>query len=85
MQTVDGKVVAGRIVLEFPERIVIVTDPENATKFVEIERAAIEEILPATQSLMPAGLLNQLSEEEVLDLLAYTLSRGNTNDHRFRK
>lgn len=85
VQTVDGKVVAGRIVLEFPERIVIVTDPENATKFVEIERAAIEEILPATQSLMPAGLLNQLSEEEVLDLLAYTLSRGNTNDHRFRK
>jgi putative heme-binding domain-containing protein len=85
VQTVDGKVVSGRIVAEFPERIVVVTDPEDATKFVEIERAAIEEILPATQSLMPAGLLDQLSEDEVLDLLAYTLSRGNANDRRFRK
>ena len=26
-----------------------------------------------------------VSVEEVLDLLSYTLSRGNTNDHRFRK
>jgi hypothetical protein len=34
---------------------------------------------------MPKGLLNPLSESEVLDLLAYTLSRGNRNDSRFKK
>lgn len=34
---------------------------------------------------MPAGLLDTLSEEEVLDLLAYTLSRDKSNDRRFRK
>jgi len=84
VQTVDGKVVAGRIVAEFPKKIVVVTDPEDATKFVEIAREDIEEVLPATQSLMPAGLLDQLSEDEVLDLLAYTLSRDNKNDRRFR-
>ena len=27
----------------------------------------------------------QLNEEEVLDLLAYTLSKGNKRDGRFRK
>lgn len=85
VQTVDGKVVTGRIVAEFPDRIVVVTDPEDATKFVEVAREEIEELLPATQSLMPAGLLNTLSEEEVLDLLAYTLSRDKPNDRRFRK
>ena len=85
IQTANGKVFSGRIVSEFPDRIVVVTDPEDATKFVEIERAEIEEILEAKQSLMPAGLLDQLSEEEVLDLLAYTLSRGNQNDRRFQK
>jgi putative heme-binding domain-containing protein len=85
VQTVDGKVVSGRIVAEFPDRIVVVTDPEDATKFVEVAREDIEELLPATQSLMPAGLLDTLSEEEVLDLLAYTLSRDKPNDRRFRK
>jgi hypothetical protein len=39
----------------------------------------------ANQSLMPAGLLDQLNEEEVLDLLAYTLSRGKGNSPLFRK
>jgi hypothetical protein len=85
VQTADGKVVSGRIVSESPEKIIVVTDPEDATKFVEVSRENIEEILPATESLMPKGLLDQLSEREVLDLLAYTLSRDNQNAPAFRK
>jgi putative heme-binding domain-containing protein len=85
VQTADGKVVSGRIVSESPESIVVVTDPEDATKFVEIKRDNIEEILPSSESLMPKALLDQLNEAEVLDLLAYTLSRGNKNDARFKK
>jgi hypothetical protein len=34
---------------------------------------------------MPADLLDPLNEDEVLDLLAYLLSRGNPNDPMFRK
>jgi len=36
-------------------------------------------------SLMPAGLLDQLNEQEVLDLIAYTLSRGQPRDARFKR
>ncbi len=85
VQTADGKAFVGRIVSENAERIVLVTDPEDATKFLEIKRSDIEEIVPASESLMPKGLLNPLSESEVLDLVAYTLSRGNRNDSRFKK
>jgi putative heme-binding domain-containing protein len=85
VQTADGKVVSGRIVNESPEAITIVTDPEDATKFVTLARADIEEILPATESLMPRGLLDQLNEREVLDLLAYALSRDRPQDARFKK
>jgi len=85
VQTADGKVVTGRIVSEAEDTIMIVTDPENATKFVAIARRDIEEILPATESLMPKGLLDQLNEQEVLDLLAYTLARGNPQHARFKK
>jgi len=85
VQTADGRVVTGRLVVETPESITIVTDPEDATKFAVINRSDIEALAPATESLMPRGLLDQLNEEEVLDLLAYTLSRGNARDGRFRR
>jgi riboflavin biosynthesis pyrimidine reductase len=84
VQTSGGKVVTGRIVSESPEKIVIVTDPEDATKYVEIKRSDIDEIVPAGESLMPKNLLDQLNEREVLDLLAYTLSRGKKNGGRFK-
>ena len=85
MQTADGRVVTGRIVSESPEKIVVVTDPEDATKFVEIARSDIEELLPASESLMPKGLLDGLNEAEVLDLVAYVLSKGQRRDPRFKR
>jgi putative heme-binding domain-containing protein len=85
VQTVDGKVHIGRIVAETPDQITIVTDPEDATKFVQVPRTDVEEVTASTESLMPRGLLDQLNESEVLDLLAYTLSRGNKNGPRFKK
>ena len=85
IQTTDGKAVIGRIVSENERNVAIVTDPEDAAKLVEIPRSVIEEILPSSESLMPKGLFDQLSESEVLDLIAYTLSRGNPGDPRFAK
>ena len=84
VQTADGRVLTGRIVAESPTAVTIFTNPEDATAFVELERADIEEILPARESLMPRGLLDQLNESEVLDLIAYTLSRGDRKDPRFK-
>jgi putative heme-binding domain-containing protein len=85
VQTAAGRVVTGRIVSESPEKIVVVTDPEDATKFVEIARSDIEELLPASESLMPKGLLDGLNEAEVLDLVAYVLSKGQRRDPRFKR
>ena len=85
IQTVKGKVYTGRIISENENDVTVVTDPEDATKFAVIEKDDIEEMFAANQSLMPAGLLDQLNEEEVLDLLAYTLSRGKANSPLFRK
>jgi putative heme-binding domain-containing protein len=84
VQTAAGKVVTGRIVAEDDDAITMVTDPEDATKFARIARADIDEITVSPTSLMPAGLLDQLNEQEVLDLIAYTLSRGNPKDRRFK-
>ncbi len=85
VQTDDGKVYTGRLVSEDADAITIVTDPEDATKFARVPRSSIEEIVASPTSLMPAGLIDTLSEEEVLDLLAYTLARGNQKDPRFKR
>lgn len=83
--TTDGKQYTGRIVGESPTSITLVADPENASKIVEIKRADIEEMTPSPLSLMPKDLLKTLNEREVLDLLAYLLSRGEPNHPMFRK
>jgi len=85
VETDDGKVITGRIVAEDDDAVTIVIDPEDATKFVRLPREKIEGVTSSTASLMPAGLLDPLNEEEVLDLLAYCLSRGNQRDARFRR
>ena len=44
----------------------------------------IEVMEPSKLSLMPSDLLKTLNEDEVLDLLAYLLSRGNEDDEVFK-
>ncbi|MEM7314285.1 MAG: c-type cytochrome, partial [Planctomycetota bacterium] len=83
--TGDGKSVNGRIVSENSEQISVLTDPEDSTKVVDIAKENIEEITPSKASIMPSGLLDQLNENEVLDLFAYLLSRGDSRNRMFKK
>ena len=85
VETTAGKIITGRIVSESKDSITIVVDPENATKIVEVKKSDIETNQPSKVSLMPKDLLKTLNEDEVRDLLAYLLSRGNPADAMFRK
>jgi len=84
VETTAGKIVVGRVVADAAEGLTLVVDPEDGSKAVTIPRAEIEAITSSATSLMPSGLLDALGEQEVLDLLAYVLSRGNRDDPRFR-
>jgi putative heme-binding domain-containing protein len=82
---VNGKQYNGRIVADLGDKIVVVTDPEDSTKTVELPKADIESETPSPISLMPVGLLKPLNDHEILDLLAYLLSRGNPQDPMFNR
>ena len=82
--TDSGTIVTGRVVNESADSLIVVTDPEDSSKVAEIPRKSIEAIKPSTVSLMPEKLLAPLNEDEVLDLLAYLLSRGDATDAMFR-
>src|SRR5207302_9612508 len=71
----DGDVQTGRIVDENDDRLVIQASP-LAPERVEIRKAEIVSRSPSKVSPMPEGLVNQLSKNEILDLLAYIESNG---------
>ena len=63
----------------------------GATPMVEVDKdkptvirkADIEEQKKSDISLMPMGLLNKLSREEILDLIAFVYARGDKKDKLF--
>ncbi|MFN5768327.1 MAG: c-type cytochrome [Pirellulaceae bacterium] len=84
IQTEEGAVHTGRIVSDVDGKITMVVDPEDATKTVVIDRSEIETEKPSPVSLMPAELLDKLNREEVLDLVAFLLSRGDAQSPMFK-
>ncbi len=72
----DGRIVTGRIVNLNGNNLNVNTDMLDPNGQVGINRNNIEEIQPSPVSMMPEGLLNTLNKEEVLDLMAFLLSRG---------
>ncbi|MEE2641478.1 MAG: c-type cytochrome [Planctomycetota bacterium] len=84
VQTVEGKLVTGRIVSETDDQIVVATNPEDGSQTVTIAKEDIEGQKPSPKSLMPAGLLDELNDEELSALVKYLMSRGNRDSGDFR-
>ncbi len=83
--TASGKTYNGRILNDDGKKLTVLIDPIDATKIVEIAKSDIEAMQPSPVSLMPKDLLDPLNEDEVLDLLAFLLSRGNPDAPYFHR
>jgi putative membrane-bound dehydrogenase-like protein len=68
---IDGRVLTGLVTESDGARLSIVDAKQQKTV---LERSQIEQLEPAALSLMPEGLLQQLSEQEVRDLFSYLQS-----------
>jgi len=66
-ETTDGRTVAGIVQRETPSTVTLVNQAETVT----LARASIKQLQPQEVSLMPPGLLQSLSEQEVADLVRY--------------
>ncbi len=82
----SGKVVAGLIVKETPKKITVLPAASWATKqTVDLKTSEIKQRKKIPQSIMPEGLLNRLSREEILDLVTYVQAAGNERSAMFQK
>ena len=82
--TLQGKIYQGRILDQNDKQLTVAIDPKAPSAVIELQADDIDEILPSKTSMMPLGLLNTLTREEILDLLAYIQSGGNPDHELFK-
>ena len=80
----DGTTYTGVVVNLNNNSVTLNTDMFDPNQRVGVDRRNVKSLEPSTVSPMPPGLLNLMKEEEVLDLMAYVLSGGNSNNPMFQ-
>lgn len=84
IELASGKVVTGLVVEETPDVIKLVENPLVKADPIVIKRGDIVERSKSKVSIMPKGLLDKLTRDEILDLVAYVNARGNKNHPAFK-
>jgi len=79
----DGSIVMGRIMNLNGDSVRVNTNMMDPDQTANVDRKQLKSMKDSPMSMMPPGLLNMLSKEDVLDLLAYMLSHGDSEDPMF--
>jgi putative heme-binding domain-containing protein len=83
IETKSGEVVSGRVERE-DERVVTIRPPAATGGVLTIRKAEIRQRTLSMTSNMPTGIVNTLTESQILDLLAYLLSDGDSEHAAFQ-
>ena len=83
--TEKGLVHTGVVVNLSGDSMTLNTDLTDPNKRVSIDRKEIDEIVVSKTSPMPAGLFNKMTKDEILDLIAYLISVGDSQHEYFAK
>jgi putative heme-binding domain-containing protein len=71
-----GNVVTGMVVEENPDVVKVIENPLASAKPIELKRGEILGRKKSKVSIMPKGLLDKMTKEEILDLVAYVMAAG---------
>jgi putative heme-binding domain-containing protein len=82
--TKDDEDVTGRVVEDTDSKLVLVVNPLTGDK-MDIKKSDVKGRAPSKTSPMPDGLVNILTKEEILDLIAYIESSGNKQHAAFKE
>jgi len=79
-----GKVYTGLILEETAKAVKLIEDPLAKSKPVVLRPSEIASRQKSPKSIMPNGLLDRLTREEILDLVAYVVAGGNERHPLFQ-
>jgi hypothetical protein len=72
----SGKVLTGMVVEENAKQVKVLIDPLAKAAPIAVDKDSIDERIKSPLSIMPKGILSKLTEEEILDLVAYVFAKG---------
>jgi putative heme-binding domain-containing protein len=73
----SGKTVTGLVLEETPKQLKVIENPLAKAVPIVILTSEIDSKAKSPISVMPKGLLDKLTREEILDLVAFITARGN--------
>ena len=79
-----GKIVTGMVVEETDKQVKVIVNPLAKAAPAVLGKSSLATRRKLPNSIMPEGLLNRLSREEILDLIAYVLSGGDMKSKLFK-
>lgn len=79
----SGRVVNGLVLKEDATTVQVIDNPTSPDRVRTLNKADIDEREVSNISIMPKGVLNKLTREEILDLLAYVVSKGDRKSKLF--
>jgi putative heme-binding domain-containing protein len=80
----SGKVLTALVLEETPQAIKVIENPLAKTEPLVLKPAEIVSRTKSPISIMPKGLLDKLTRDEILDLIAYVAARGNKQAALFK-
>jgi putative heme-binding domain-containing protein len=83
-ETRSGRVVTGIILEETAQGVKIIENPLAKPDAVILRPSEIAERKKSPASIMPKGLLDKLTRDEILDLVAFIAARGDRDNKIFR-
>jgi putative heme-binding domain-containing protein len=84
IETADGDTNVGRVAQEDADKLLLQTNPLT-TDTIEIAKKEIKSRGLSKVSMMPQGLVDHFSDDEIYDLIAYLRSGGDAKDKAFSK
>jgi hypothetical protein len=79
----EEETIIGRVANLNANMLMVSTNMLDPGSFANLDRNDIVDTKPSKVSMMPSGLLDTLSAEEVIDLLVYLQSGGNPKSDRY--
>ena len=81
----DGSQVNGRIMNMRNNEYWVNTDMMQPSSVTKVKAENLTSIEPSTLSMMPAGLLNTMEKDDILDLIAYMMAGGKSDHELFAR
>ena len=81
----DGSALSGRLIFRNDKEVAVASNPFDLNQLTKAPADTVESVEFSQVSIMPPGMIAGMNRDELMDLMAYLLSGGNSQHKAFAK